>query len=152
MAVCLAWAVQSNKAVTELAVKQTRPLSAEVAICAQHVHGCVWAYNYSRSSLFRTVTDITQEGVVKLKLHVYMMRKEQRCEPVRGSTCWWGCCFFPSWRTCTLWTCCGRSKNLIRCRPLLYEIGGSDAVWAWTTALTLTTLCHVPSQQSKVCL
>ena len=45
MAVCLAWAVQSNKAVTELAVKQTRPLSAEVAICAQHVHGmCVGVY------------------------------------------------------------------------------------------------------------
>ena len=35
------------------------------------MHGSVWAYAHSRSSLFRTVTDITQEGVVKLK---HMMR------------------------------------------------------------------------------
>ena len=36
----------------ELVVKQTRPLSAEVAI-EEHVHGFVWAYTYWRSSLLK---------------------------------------------------------------------------------------------------
>lgn len=76
---------------------------------------------------------------------------ERRCEPVRGGTCWWRCCFCPLCWTCTAWACYGHSKNLIRCTPLLYGIGGSDAVWALMTAFTSTSLCRVPSPQSKVC-